>query len=61
MNIKTMEEQTMKKYNITYYKDGVQHTVTITARNRREALQKAWSMFNADDLYISEVEDEQAD
>lgn len=54
----------MKKYNITYYKDGVQHSTTITARNRREALQKAWSMFNADDLYIiSEVElkDEQAD
>lgn len=48
----------MKKYNITYYKDGVQHTVTITARNRREALQKAWSMFDTDDLYISEVEDE---
>lgn len=51
-------EKTMKKYNITFYKDGVQHTEIITARNRREALQKAWSMFDTDDLYISEVEDE---
>lgn len=51
----------MNKYRITYHKDGVQHTETITARNRREALQKAWAMFDTDDLYISEVEDEQAD
>lgn len=53
----------MKKYNVTYYKDGeLQHTETINARNRREALQKAWSMFDVDDVYISEVgNDEQAD
>lgn len=50
----------MKKYNITFYKDDeLQHTVTITARNRREALQKAWSMCDTDDLYISEVEDDE--
>ena len=52
----------MNKYRIIFYEKGVQHTATVTARNRREALQKAWSMFNVDDLYIiSEVEDEQAD
>ena len=52
----------MKKYNVTYYKDDeLQHTVTITARNMSEALQKAWSMFDTEDLCISEVKDEQAD
>ena len=53
-------EQTMKKYDVNYYKYGVQQTLTITARNRREALKKAWSMLDTEDFYISEVEDEQA-
>lgn len=52
-------EQMMKKYNITYYKCGVQQTVTITARNRREAMQTAWSICDTDDFYISEVEDDE--
>lgn len=51
----------MKKYNVTYYKYGVQQTVTITARNRREAMQKAWSMCDTDDLYISEVEENESE
>lgn len=51
----------MNKYKIIFYENGVRCSTTITARNRREALQKAWSMFDTDDLYISEVEDEQAD
>lgn len=49
----------MKKYKIIFYENGVQHSTTITARNRREAFQKAWSMFGTDDLYISEVEDDE--
>ena len=53
-------EQTMNRYRITYYKDGVQHTAVVAAKNRREALQKAWSLFDTDDLYISEVEVAQA-
>lgn len=46
----------MKKYKIIFYENGVQHTVTITAKNRREALQYAWGTLNLDDVYISEVE-----
>lgn len=51
----------MKKYSVTYYKDRMYHFVTITARNRREALQKAWDMFGEDFLFLEEMEDEQAD
>lgn len=52
----------MKKYKIIFYENGVQHTETITARNKREALQTAWSMCDTEDFYISEVEyDEQTD
>lgn len=52
----------MKKYKIIFYENGIQHSTTITARNRREALQKACTMFDTDDLYISEVmEDGQSD
>lgn len=47
----------MKKYKITYYSGGVQRTAIIEAESRREALQKAWSMFDADDIYVSEVSD----
>lgn len=49
----------MKKYKITYYRDGIQHTAIVEARSRREALQKAWSMVDTDDVYVSEVSDEQ--
>ena len=51
----------MKKYRIIWYKDLDSHTVIITAKNRREALQKAWKMFDADRVICVEEEDEQAD
>lgn len=37
----------MKNYKIIWHKGLGTHTVIITARNKREALQKAWSMFDA--------------
>ena len=45
----------MKKYKITYYADGVQHSRTIEAENKEEALGKAWSLIDADDVHVSEV------
>lgn len=45
----------MKKYKITYYKDGVKHSVIIEASHKGEALRKAWSLVDADDIYVSEV------
>ena len=52
----------MKKYKIIFYENGVQHSTTITARNKREALQKARSMFDAYRVAGVEVfKDEQAD
>lgn len=47
----------MKKYKITYYSGGVQHHKIIEARNKREALQKAWSLVDADDVYVSEIKE----
>lgn len=47
----------MKKYRISYYSDGVKHSRIIEAKNRDEALKKAWSLVDADDLYVSEVEE----
>lgn len=45
----------MKKYKITYYADGVKKSLTVTAKSKDEALQKAWSLTDADDVYVSEV------
>ena len=45
----------MKKYRISYYSDGVKHSRIIEAENKDEALSKAWSLIDADDVYVSEV------
>lgn len=47
----------MKKYNITFYEDGRQKNLTVEARTREEALKKAWSLTDAEDVYVSEVLD----
>jgi hypothetical protein len=49
--------QTMKKYKITYYADGVKHSQIIEARNKDDALKIAWSLVDADSVYISEVDE----
>lgn len=45
----------MRKYRVVYYTDGVRKSMIITANNKDEALQKAWSLVDADDLCVSEV------
>jgi hypothetical protein len=49
-------EQKMNKYRVSYYSDGVKHSFTVTANSKDEALQKAWCLVDADDVYVSEVE-----
>lgn len=43
----------MKKYEITWYENGIKHSRIIEARNRGVALEIAWSF--AEDVYVSEV------
>ena len=45
----------MKKYQISYHIDNVKHIKIIEAKSRREALQIAWSLTDADDVYVSEA------
>lgn len=46
----------MKKYKITYYTDGVKKTLIVEAKDKDDALQKAWSLVDADSVYVSEVQ-----
>ena len=52
---KREEESVMKQYSVTYYEDGVRKSRIIEAENIEEAYQIAWSLFDDDDMYISEV------
>lgn len=45
----------MKKYKITAYLDGVQKSRTIEAEDKAEAERIGWELFDADDIYVSEV------
>lgn len=45
----------MKKYKISYYSNGVNHTRIIEAKSKDDALNKAWGLIDADDIYVSEV------
>lgn len=45
----------LRKYKISYYIYGVKHCRFIEATNEKEALNKAWSLIDAEDIYISEV------
>ena len=47
----------LRIYEITYYVDGVKHSIIIDARNKDEALEKAWSLVDADSVYVNEVTD----
>lgn len=47
----------MKKYEITWYYDGVKHSRIIMATSRREALQKAWCLVDVDDIYVEEIKE----
>ena len=45
----------MKKYEITAYIDEVKKSRTVEAENKEEAEKIGWELFDADDLYVSEV------
>jgi hypothetical protein len=45
----------MKEYEITAYIDGVKKTRTVEAENKEAAERIGWELFDADDLYVSEV------
>jgi hypothetical protein len=45
----------MKEYEAVIYADGVKKVRTIMAPTRADAQRLAWEMFDADDIYIAEV------
>ena len=45
----------MNQFSVTYYEGGVRKSRIIEAKSRDEALRKAWSLIDADDVYVSEV------
>lgn len=47
----------MKQYKVSYYEDGVKHSFIISATNKYDALTKAWSMVDVDDVSVSEVKE----
>jgi hypothetical protein len=48
----------MKQYEAIIYVDDVKRVYTIEAETRADAQRLAWEMFDADDIYIAEVENE---
>lgn len=45
----------MKKYEISAHIDGVKKKRIIEAENKAEAERIGWELFDADDIYVSEV------
>lgn len=45
----------MADYRVTAYENGTQKTIIITANSREDAKQTAWSIFDAEDVYLEEV------
>lgn len=48
----------MKKYEITAYIGGVKKSRIVKAKNKAEAEQIGWELFDVDSIYVSEVEEE---
>lgn len=48
----------MKKYKISTYVDGVQKSKIVFAKDEIEATNLGWELFDADTIYVSEVEGE---
>lgn len=47
-----------KKYQVTYYDDGVRKTFTVTANSTSEAEDIAWSIVDVDSLYVTELSED---
>ena len=45
----------MADYRVTVYTDDTNKTIIITAHSREDAMQTAWSMFDADEICVEEV------
>ena len=46
----------MKKYEISAYIDGVKKTRIVEAESKEVAVEIGWELFDADSIYVSEVE-----
>lgn len=46
----------MKKYEITAYIDDVKKRRIVEAESKEEAKKIGWELFDADSIYVSEVE-----
>ena len=47
----------MKEYRITWYKDDTQYSRIVSAASKSEAKRIGWQICDADDIYVSEVEE----
>ena len=47
----------MKEYRLTIHEDGVTKYYYVDALNEQDALEKGWALTDADDIYVTGVED----
>ncbi len=47
----------MKEYKLTIHENGVTKNYYVDAESVQDALEKGWALTDADDIYVSEVED----
>ena len=47
----------MKEYKLTIHENGVTKYYYLDALNEQDALEKGWALTDADDIYVSEVEE----
>lgn len=47
----------MKKYKLTIHENGVTKYYYVDAIDERDALGKGWTLYDADDIYVSEVKE----
>lgn len=50
-----MKGDSQMKYEISAYEDGVKKSRVIEAKDREEAKQIGWEIFDADSIYVEEV------
>lgn len=48
---------TLKKYEISVRINGIKKTTIVEAKNKAEATEIGWSMFDVDSIYVTEIED----
>ena len=53
----TEKGKKMKKYEITAYIGGVKKSRIVVAKDRAEAKEIGWELFDADSIYVDEVQE----